>query len=111
MRITLSYVSDLYCTEQRPSDFQLGSLVEEAVIPDSFLGFPTDQIPFLHRPAKHHFSKVRAMIKLRSDPYFLAAVSHYTIWDDMAVFWLLRNIGETSLDGVRSIVYNKRTCR
>ena len=50
------------------------------------------------------------MIKLRSNPDFLAAVSHYTIRDDMAVFRLLRCTGETSLDGVRSIVDNKCAC-
>jgi len=110
MGITLKHVSDHQYGYKQSSDIQLGSLIEEAIIPDSFFSFPADQISFLYRPSKNHFSKICAMIKLRSNPDFLAAVSHYTIRDDMAVFRLLRCTGETSLDGVRSVVYNKRAC-
>jgi len=92
------------------TDFQLRSLVKEAIIPDSFFGFPADQISFLYGSSKHHFPEIRAMIKLRTDPDFLATISRYTIRNDMAILWLLGCTGETNLDGVRSVVDNKSAC-
>jgi len=50
------------------------------------------------------------VINLRSNPDFLAAVSRYTIRDDLAILRLLRCTCETSLDGVRSVVDNKCAC-
>ncbi len=90
------------------SNLQLCCLFKKGSVPNSFLYFPVDEIPFFHWSSKCNFSKVLTFFELATNPSSFFTISCYTIWDDLAVArpWFIRNI--PSFDSIGAVIYYER---
>lgn len=86
---------------------ELGSCIEEGMIPYGLFGFPIHEASFFDWSSKHDFSEILAVVQLTSDPNSLLPIPCDTVWYDLTILGLWVGRSKPCFDGETAIIDHK----